>query len=103
VEKEAVAIWCWRQLSLSSLAQCFVSIAAKESRKHRARDVSPDNVSLIPDERCFHFELDRALADDGLTGDQRLAAVRAAAERYCDEQRTIMRHCVLLLKGKQGE
>jgi hypothetical protein len=80
-----------------------MSIAAKESRKQRAGDGPPDNVSLIPDERYFPFELDRALANDGLAGDQRLAAVRAAAEGYCDEQRTIIRHCVLTLRGKQGK
>ncbi len=80
-----------------------MSIAAKELRKHRAGDGSPDSVSLIPDEQCFHFELDRVLVDDGLAGNQYLAAIRAAAEEYCDEQRIIMRHCVLTLKGKQSE
>jgi hypothetical protein len=35
-----------------------------------------------------------------LADDQRLASIKAAADGFFGEQRTIMRHCVLTLKGK---
>ncbi len=102
MEKEATAIWCSRPTELTSLILCFVSVAAKEARKRRADDEPGEVVSLIPDERFFRLELDRMLVEDDLADDQRLAVIKAAADEYVAEQRTIMRHCALTLKEKQS-
>ncbi len=103
VENEAMALWCSQPAELPSLVLCFVSFATKEARKRRADDAPPENLSLVPDERYFRFELDRALADDGLTDDRWLTAVRTSAEELIEGQRTAVRHCVLTLKDKRSE
>jgi hypothetical protein len=102
VENEAAAVWCSRPPDPTSLVLCFVSIAAKEARKRRA-DEFQEVVSHISDERYFRFDLDRVLAEDGLAYEQWLASVQELAEDFVAGQRTIMRHCVLTLKGKQSE
>ncbi len=102
VENEASVIWCSRPTDLTSLVLCFVSVAAKEAQKRRA-DEFREVVSHIPDERFFRFDLDRALAEDGLAYDQWLVSIQALAEDFVAGQRTMMRHCILTLKGKQSK
>jgi hypothetical protein len=103
VGHEVTSIWCPQKVELSSLAKCFVSITAKESLKRRADDESPERAPVIPKERHFRLELDRALVNDALPNGQRIAAIRTAAEEALKEKRTIVRNCVLVLKGKQSE
>ncbi len=101
--KEAIAIWCARKAELASLAKCFVSIAVKEPRKRRANGDSMEHASLVPDERFLRYELDRAIADDGLAVDQQLERIHAAAQDLLEGHRTLLRHCLLTLKGKQSK
>jgi hypothetical protein len=55
------------------------------------------------DQHNFLFELDRALAEDGLAYEQWLASIQALSDDFVAGQRTVMRPCVLTLIGKQSK
>ncbi len=83
------------------MAECFVSVAAREPRKQRADHQFLGHASQVSHERFFIFELERTLVDDGSTADEQLDAFQAAAKDFLDGHRTFVRRCVLTLMGKQ--